>query len=212
VSSNLGEIMRIAVYGAAGTVGREIVAEAVDRGHTVTAITRSGTDSGLAVTVRAGDLTDPVDVAAVAADHDLVINAAGGNRHDAAEMAKWPEYTREFAIAAKATRQIYVGGAGSLLNDEGVRLVDTPEFGETYRAEALAGAAALDALRALPADINWTYVSPAPLLLPGERTGTYQSGSDHPVGERISTADYAIAILDEAELPKHERTRFTVAN
>ena len=204
--------MRIAVYGASGNVGREIVAEAVDRGHTVTAISRSGADAGLAVTVRAGDLSDPADVAAVAADHDVLINAAGGSRTSPDEMAKWPQYTREFALAAGSTRQIYVGGAGSLLKEPGVRLVDTPEFGETYRAEALAGAAALDELRSLPADINWTYLSPAPLLLPGERTGTYNTGSDYPAGERISTADYAIAILDEVETPKHQRTRFTVAN
>jgi putative NADH-flavin reductase len=204
--------MRIAVYGASGTVGREIVAEAIDRGHTVTAVTRNGTASELAVTVRQGDLTDPVDVAAVAADHDVLINAAGGSRSNRDEMAKWPQYIREFALAAGSTRQVYVGGAGSLLKEPGVRLADTPEFGDTYRAEALAGAAALDELRSLPADINWTYLSPAPLLLPGERTGSYQTGTDYPAGERISTADYAIAILDEVEIPKHQRTRFTVAN
>lgn len=204
--------MRIAVYGATGMVGREIVAEAIDRGHLVTAVTRTGDPLDLAATVRVGDLRDPEDVAKVAADHDVLVNAAGGNRHDPVEMALWPTYTREFALAAGSTRQIYVGGAGSLLRPDGQRLVDAPEFGETYRAEALAGAAALEELRGLPESVNWTYLSPAPTLAPGERTGRYNLGSDEPAGKRISTQDFAVALLDEIENPAHVRTRFTVAN
>jgi putative NADH-flavin reductase len=80
-----------------------------------------------------------------------------------------------------------------------------------YRAGAVAQAAALDALRAADAALDWTYLSPAPEIGAGERTGGYRVGADHPVGSWISYADYAVALVDELEKPAHRRTRFTVA-
>lgn len=49
----------------------------------------------------------------------------------------------------------------------------------------------------------------------GQRTGSYRSGKDHLLvnseGESyISYADYAIAVLDEIENPKHINEKFTV--
>jgi putative NADH-flavin reductase len=54
------------------------------------------------------------------------------------------------------------------------------------------------------------------MLEPGPRTGHYRLGADdlganETGASRISTADFAIALLDEAERPKHSRARFTVA-
>ena len=63
--------------------------------------------------------------------------------------------------------------------------------------------------------MNWAYLSPAALLEPGERTGAYRlDGDDLVVGadgtSRISMEDLAVALLDEAERPRHHRARFTV--
>lgn len=64
--------------------------------------------------------------------------------------------------------------------------------------------------------MNWTFISPSAVFDPdGKRTGFYQSGKDHLLvnskGESyISYADYAIAVLDEIENPKHINERFTV--
>ncbi|MGH3409599.1 MAG: hypothetical protein ACRDRJ_44955 [Streptosporangiaceae bacterium] len=60
--------------------------------------------------------------------------------------------------------------------------------------------------------MDWTYLSPAPVIQPGERTGGYRVGLDSPAGESISAADYAIALLDEIDQPAHRRQRFTVAS
>ena len=60
--------------------------------------------------------------------------------------------------------------------------------------------------------MDWTYLSPAPLIQPGERTGGYRVAIDSPAGESISAADYAIAMLDEIDRPAHRRQRFTVAS
>jgi len=60
--------------------------------------------------------------------------------------------------------------------------------------------------------VDWTFLSPAPVIQPGRRTGTYQTGADSPAGESISAEDYAVALIDEIEKPAHRRRRFTVAN
>jgi putative NADH-flavin reductase len=67
-------------------------------------------------------------------------------------------------------------------------------------------------LRAAAEDVDWTYLSPAPVIQPGERTGEYRVGLDSPVGDVISIEDYAVALVDEIENRAHVRQRFTVAN
>ena len=64
-------------------------------------------------------------------------------------------------------------------------------------------------------DLAWTSLSPPHFLQPGERTGMFRVGGDKmlvgPDGEsRISMEDFAIAMIDELEHPKHTGRRFTV--
>jgi putative NADH-flavin reductase len=113
-------------------------------------------------------------------------------------------------------RLISVGGAGSLLVASGQRLVDTPDFHDEWKPEALAAADALEAFRAADTEVDWAFVSPGALLVPGERTGVYRLGGDELLVDEqgrshISMEDFAVAILDEAEAPKHSRERFTAA-
>jgi len=60
--------------------------------------------------------------------------------------------------------------------------------------------------------VDWTFISPAPVIEPGQRTGFYKAGADSPAGESISAEDYAVALIDEINQPAHRRQRFTVAN
>ena len=60
--------------------------------------------------------------------------------------------------------------------------------------------------------LDWTVLSPAPMIAPGERSGSYHVGTDSPVGDSISAEDYAVAIVGELEKPAHRGRRFTVAN
>ncbi len=121
----------------------------------------------------------------------------------------------EAAKKAGVKRLIVVGGAGSLEIAPGLQLIDTPEFPAEWKEGALGARDALNELRA-ETSLDWTFVSPAIHLEPGERTGQYRLGGDQPVFDdknesRISTADLAVAILDEAEQGKHIRRRFTAA-
>ncbi|WP_182907630.1 NAD(P)-dependent oxidoreductase [Microbispora sp. H13382] len=217
--------MRITVFGATGNVGRRVVAEAVSRRHEVTAVARTAVRlAGLpdrvhggvhgGVHVRAGDATDVDDVVASIAGQDLVITAtcpAPGQEGELVAAAT----TLLAACAKTGVRLLLVGGAGSLTVEGGGRLMDRPGYPSFLLPIASACVAQLAACRA-DTTADWAYLSPADLLVPGARTGRYRVGADELLvdadGEsRISMEDLAVALLDEAERPRHHRTRFTVA-
>jgi uncharacterized protein len=202
--------MRIAVYGSTGMIGSRVVAEALARGHEVTAITRTGGEQPADVRAVQGDAGDAELTKRIAGEVDVVVSAIGPSRTGGDRR----EYLGQLGNLTETlgdARLLAVGGAGSLLVD-GKRLVDHPDFPEAYRAEALIMGDALEYFRGLGEGIDWTYVSPAPMIAPGERTGAYKVGTDSPAGESISAEDYAVALLDEIEKPAHRRRRFTVAN
>ena len=201
--------MKIAVYGATGMVGSQIVSEALTRGHEVTAVSRSGAEVA-GTQVRAADLADAGTFAAIAEAHDAVVLATGPSR-TGGDHGEWLTAMKTAYTNAGGTRLLVVGGAGAL-EIGGVRLVDTPEFPQVYKAEALTLGAAYDSIKEAPADLDWTMLAPAPVIQPGERTGTYNTAKDSPAGNSISTQDFAVAMLDEIERPAYPRARFTAAN
>jgi putative NADH-flavin reductase len=213
--------MRIIVFGAGGNVGSRTVAEALERGHDVTAAVRDPEAhdiEGDGVTVVAADATDPASVAEAASGHDLAISTVGTDQGRAPETL--PAAARallEGLSRAGVPRLIVLGGAGSLEVAPGVRVLDEPDFLEEWKPDALAQAEALDLYRSATTDVDWTYVSPAAVLAPGERTGEYRKGEDRLLvddegNSAISMEDFAVALLDEAESAEHVRRRFTVAS
>lgn len=202
--------MKIAIYGATGMIGSRLAAEAVRRGHEVTGVSRSGGAVPDDVRPVTGDATDPATAKTVAAAADVVISALGPSRLGASHEL-YHDALRTLTENLGDARLLVVGGAGSLEVD-GVRLVDSPGFPEEYKAESLSGARALGYFRGLGEDVDWTFLSPPPVIEPGERTGRYTQGLDSPVGDHISAEDFAVALLDEIETPTHRHTRYTVAN
>ena len=200
----------IAVYGATGMIGSRVVAEALTRGHRVTGITRSGGELPAEVNVEQGDAGDAGLAKRIAGEADVVVSAIGPSR-TGGDRREYLAQLRNLVETLGAARLIVVGGAGSLLVDGG-RLLDQPYFPDIYKAEALLGAEALEYVRGLGEDVDWTFFSPAPVIQPGERTGVYVGGTDSPVGDSISAEDYAVALIDEIERPAHRRRRFTAAN
>ena len=199
--------MKIVVYGATGMVGSEIAKTAVARGHEVTAVSRSGNDV-LGATGRAADITDTDTFLKLAASADAVVVAIPtGRTSEPTELMV--DAHRRIIAAMPAARLLVVGGAGSLTVGGG-RLVDAPGFPDAYRPESTAFAAILEDYKA-SSGLDWTYVSPSPVIAPGERTG-YVLGTDSPIGDSVTTSDFADAILDELETPAHKGRRFTAAS
>ncbi|MBT8160892.1 MULTISPECIES: NAD(P)-dependent oxidoreductase [Arthrobacter] len=201
--------MKIAVYGATGMVGSQIVNESLTRGHEVTAISRSGAEIAGTTSVAANQ-SDAATFARIAKEHDAVILATGPSR-TGGDHAEWLAAMDTAYSNAEGTRLMIVGGAGTLEID-GVRLLDSPEFPEAYKAEATTAAKAFATVKNAPDSLDWTVFAPAPLIQPGERTGKYTTAKDTPAGNSISSQDYAVAMLDEIESPAYRRTRFTAAN
>ncbi|MBA2561155.1 MAG: NAD(P)H-binding protein [Propionibacteriales bacterium] len=217
--------MKIALYGATGMIGSRITSEALSRGHLVTAISRRASVSGgidgrdaqsaeaspRQARRRRGDAADADDVARIAAEHDVVVSAIGpsrtGERHQI--------FLHALSVLAEnvgTRRLVVVGGAGSLQVAPGLRLMDTAAFPPSYRPEAVTQGAALEFLKDTGALVDWVYVSPAPAIGPGTRTGAYRVGLEVPIGDWISAEDFAVAIVDEIEVPKYHRTRINVAS
>ena len=202
--------MKIAVYGATGMIGSRVVAEALERGHEVIGVTRSGGDLPAGATAVQGNAGDAELTARIAADADVVLSAIGPSRTGGDRR----EYLADLATLAGTlggTRILVVGGAGSLLIGD-QRLVDSPDFPDLYKAEALIAAEALEYFRGLGDAVDWTFISPAPVIAPGERTGVFTLGGDSPAGDSVSAEDFAVALIDEIEKPAHVRRRFTLAN
>ena len=212
--------MKIALIGATGFVGSRLLEEAVSRGHEVTAIVRNPekVPKRRGVSAVAADVRDSAQVAAAIKGHDAVIDAFNARRDD---PALYQEYLRgwrgiiEGVKRSGVKRLLVIGGAGSLEVAPGVQLVDTPQFPAGYKQEALAGREVhREILR--ERELEWTFVSPAAILEPGQRTGKYRLGGDQLLMDgnapaKISVEDLAVAILDELEKPRHVRTRFTAA-
>ena len=197
--------MKVALIGATGKVGGRLITELTGRGHDVTGIARHTADIG--IPMRAVDATDAVALADAIAGQDAVFHAANFRSSDAAAILTATK-------TAGAGRLLVVGGAGTLFVSPGVQFIDSPDFPEMFRPEVSAGR---DFLRALLAsDIDWTFLSPALSFVPGARTGIYRLGGDDllrdALGEsRISYEDFAKALVDELEEPRHTRRRFSIA-
>ena len=116
--------------------------------------------------------------------------------------------------ASGVKRYLVVGGAGSLEVAPGKLFIDQPDFPAFVKAEAAKGKEYLDYLKGIK-DLDWTFLSPSALFKAGERTGVFWLGGDNLLISEdgtswISYEDYAIALLDEIENPKHIQQRFTV--
>ena len=215
--------MRIVLFGATGNVGRRVAAEAVRRGHTVVGVVRDPaavTSPDPGVTLVQGDATDPDRIADLVRGADAVVSAISP-RPNARGLATPSLVDNARALiaglrAAGTKRVIFVGGAGSLEVAPGQALMDQPGFPEAYKAEAAQGRDALGVWRAEADGLDWTFLSPAAEIAPGERTGHYRTTGDEFLADAdgrsfISFEDYAVAVLDELERPRHAGRRFGVA-
>ena len=208
--------MKIALYGATGMIGSSIIREALSRGHEVTAIARDTSKLTPAdhMTAVKGDVLDTAGVAATVKGHDAVISAINAPPDDPQVFVRAAHSLVEGLTQAEVKRLISVGGAGSLEVAPGVKLFDTAEFPELWRPSAKALGGALEVYRT--ADLDWTFISPAGIIAPGERTGKFRVGGDQLLtdanGEsKISVDDYAIGLVDELEHGQHLRQRITLA-
>ncbi|MGA4849163.1 NAD(P)-dependent oxidoreductase [Streptomyces sp. G5(2025)] len=212
--------MRITVFGAAGNAGSRVVAEALARGHEVTAVVRDPArhaEPHRGATHRSGDAGDPDHVAELAAGQDVVVDATRPAPGREADHAAVIRSLLTGLARTPGVRLLVIGGASSLTvpGTDGTLAIDDPRYiPEAWRPIAEASTAQYEALRTADTPVDWTYLSPPALFEPGTRTGTFRLGKDEllvaPDGtSSLSMEDAAVALMDEAENPRHHRGRFT---
>lgn len=215
--------MKIVLFGATGNIGQRIVREALSRGHQVAGVVRDPARSVAphqSMPLVRGDATDSVSVARLCDGADVVVSAISPRINARGLPAPSLTHAAHALVdglrQTRVTRLVVVGGAGSLFVSPGMRLVDSPEFPDAHRPEALEHCEALRVYQAEAHTLDWTFFSPARVIRAGERTGTYRLGGDGLVVDQrgqseISYEDYAMALVDEIEKPAHVKRRFTAA-
>ena len=211
--------MKVALIGATGFTGSAILKEAISRGHEVTAISRhsSKVAAEAGVTPVAVDATNIEALAAALSGHDAVVSSYNPGWTDPDlynSFIKGSEAIQEAVKKSGVKRLLVIGGAGSLEIAPGVQLVDTPEFPAEWKTGATAARDYLNIIRK-ETELDWTFLSPAINLHPGERKGTFRLGTDNPVFDAdgkcdISVEDLAVAVINELENNQYIKARFTV--
>jgi putative NADH-flavin reductase len=223
----------IGIFGATGIIGRCVLAEALSRGHRVTAYTREASripqHTG-PVTWQVANVLDPASISQAIGGLDVVVNAINTGidiSETIANAGVLPAAARALLTGLEqhpGTRLIVVGGAGSLEVKPGLQVVDVEGFAEglpealgvppEYMRVVRAHREALNVYRL--SNRNWTYLSPsAGLITAGKRTARFRVGGNQLLVSEdgrsdISAEDLAVGIIDEAEFPRHLQRRFTV--
>lgn len=212
--------MKVAIIGATGFVGSNILNEIVSRNHEVTAIVRNPKTSENVNWVKI-DIFNTNALAEALKGNDVVISAynpgwTNPNIYD--DFITGSKAIQEAVKKSGVKRYITIGGAGSLFVAPNLQAVDTPDFPKEYHAGATAARDYLNILKD-EKELDWAFFSPAFEMHQGittGRTGHYRLGLDTPVFDEnqrsiLSGEDLAVVIADEVETPKHHQVRFTAA-
>lgn len=211
----------VTLIGASGFVGTAILNELLARDHRVTAVVRNPGKIGIkspSLTVVQADVTDTSALVAACKGRDAVISAynPGWTNPNIYE-----ETLRNYPLILEAVRQsgvrrlLCVGGAGTLFCAPGLRVVDSGVIPDAIMGGVRSlGEFYLNTLMN-EKEIDWIFFSPAGTLEPGKRTGKFRLGKDDLIvdengNSHISVEDYAVAMVDELENPKHHYERFTI--
>jgi putative NADH-flavin reductase len=202
--------MNIVLIGATGAIGSRILDEALRRGHTVSAVTRDPRklDARPGMTIRAGSTTDGPGLTQVVRGHDAAIVSVKWNENDVTRVI-------DIIRNAGVKRCLFVVGAGSLLRKDGRTHLEHMADRGVQPPTSKPASLAYEEIKKVK-DLDWTAISPAASIQPGNRTGKFRLGLDKLIEDKdgqslISREDFAVAILDEIEKPKHIRKRFTAA-
>lgn len=211
----------IILIGASGFVGSALLKEALDRGYTVKAVVRNPDKVHIKnknLQLVKADVTDVKQLAEVVKGSDAVISAynpgwANPNIYD--DTLKGYRSIIDAVKQAGVTRLQVVGGAGSLLVAPGKTVLQSGVIPDAIKPGVESLAKVLTDYLIPEKQLDWVFFSPAGTIEPGERTAKYRLGKndlivDEKGNSKISVEDYAKAMLDELEAPKHHRERFTI--
>lgn len=214
---------KVAVIGATGFVGTQVVKELANRGYSVNALARNTSKIEESENVKAvnADIYNTAELSEILKGNDAVINAFNPgwtNPNIFEDFLKGAESIEKAVEESGVKRFITVGGAGSLYIAENLQLIDTPEFPAEIKPGAEAARQYLEMIKKNE-NLDWTFFSPAIEMhqgTAGVRKGTYRTALENPVFDEngrsvLSVEDVAVALVDELENNQFVKQRFTAA-
>lgn len=208
--------MKLLVLGATGGIGLEIVRQAIDHGHTVTALVRSPERLKPfqdRIAIKCGDLLNSSELEQAIAGHDAVLSAFGPRVPIAKSDAN---LLRDFALALTTAmqqvgvRRVVVVSTSFLFRDS--LLPPTYLVGRLFFRDVMLDSAAMERT-IIGSGLDWTIVRP-PQLTDKSYTGRYRIREGHHprFGFNISRADVADFFLKTVGDRASERKIFGVSN
>ena len=206
--------MKLTIFGATGATGTELVRQALEAGHEVTAVVRDpgrmSVPAQSRLNVITADVMDPASISPAVAGADAVITAIAP--HGLGRSTLRRDSTRGIMQAmgkAGARRLLFV--SGSVVADEGesfyLRYLLKPVARSTFLRNVTADFAATEA-EIHASDLDWTIFRP-PSLDNKPASGAYRTAVDRSVPHcfTISRADLAACMLaaldDPATIGRH---------
>ena len=214
---------KVAVIGATGFVGTQVVKELANRGYSVNALARNTSKIKESENVKAvtADIYNTAELSEILKGNHAVISAFNPgwtNPNIFEDFLKGAESIEKAVEESGVKRFITVGGAGSLYIAENLQLIDTPEFPAEIKPGAEAARQYLEMIKRNE-KLDWTFFSPAIEMhqgTAGVRKGIYRTALENPVFDEegrsvLSVEDVAVALVDELENNQFVRQRFTAA-
>lgn len=212
----------IIVFGAGGRAGRAVVAEAVDRGHRVTAVVRNPdryegpTTEGVRV-VR-GDVTKAEDVERLAVGHDAAVSAVARLDVPAAPFYTAATQALIDGLGAPGPERLVVVGIGTnLRTPAGIPAHDADGMPDDAREFSRGHHAGVRMLQETTSDLDWVVLAPPLVFLDEEDGGGPVVLGGDTVSDPAETAasfsypEVASAVLGEIEAPTRHRALVSIA-
>jgi putative NADH-flavin reductase len=197
--------MKVAIFGAAGATGRELVTQALAQRHQVTAFVRTPSKLGLthpALTMVQGNVADAAAVERALMGQDAVLCALGAVtpvRRDLTLVTGVENIVRAMERSGPR-RLIYLSFLGVRGGREQLSLLGKYVVAPLILRNVVADHEAKESI-ITRSSLDWTIVRP-PRLTNGPRTGFYRHGSDIkaasvvPMISRADVADFMLQQLD----------------
>lgn len=210
--------MIVTIFGATGMVGSELVRHCKAQGFQIRAFGRN-VDPMIDEELRdenfkaiKGYVFDESDVLKALKGTDAVLSALGGavEGTDRTRSLGMKNIVSQMAKAG-VTRIVAIGGMGLLKADEeGLLLMDTPEYPQQYIAVAKEHLQAFEYLKA--SNTRWTFVCP-PNILPKPATGLFTTKAQYPTGSyEINAGDLALFMVKELTDNKYVHEKVGIGN
>lgn len=209
--------MIVTIFGATGTVGKELIRHCQAKGYDVRAFGRN-VESLIDEDLREehfeaikGYVFDAGDVLKAIKGADFVLSALGG---DVSGSDKTRSIGMKNIVAqmekVHIKRIVAIGNMGVLDDNDGLLVMDTPSFPKEFKAVSQEHLSALNYLKS--STLDWTFVCP-PDILPTSAEGRFNTTANVPAkGSQISAGNLALFMVEELSNNSFVKEKVGIAN